>query len=575
MKRMATKVLFSSLGLLFFLFASLVRVDGALVIKGTPEINDLWVQDGLVDDATPMKLFIALKEQNVDLVEQQLSKTSDPNSSEYGKHMSFEELTALTGATPEQIKAVTAWLEAHDIEYEVTPSRSFVRVQTTARSVSNLLKCNLRYFKSVVSSSSSSKRVIRCMDPYLVPEEIDPMIDFIAPIHGFPRLVTKAKASRGVESSSSSVSRSHPVEVTPDVLRTLYNVTLPLTNMNVNNTQGVFESGDNFSPNDLQKFFTNYAPALEGQEITRYLGNEKNKPDGRMEGEATLDVEYIMAMGSFAPTYYYAYDNTSDIFELFYEYVVTLANDPNPPLVHSISYGDYGGHYPLEAVLRVSNEWMKLGARGITTFVASGDDGVGCDRRCNSFEFPYPSSPYITLVGGTVVRQNTTNDDMYEIAWGNGLGASSGGFSGDFSIPSWQSKQVAEYLKQPNLPTKYFNSSGRGLPDLSAPADDVLIIIHGSISPIGGTSCASPIVAGLFSMINGVRLQAGKSSVGFINPAIYQLSSENAAAFHDITEGSNPDGCCPGFPATKGWDAVTGLGTPNFGELLSYFSRLP
>jgi len=60
---------------------------------------------------------------------------------------------------------------------------------------------------------------------------------------------------------------------------------------------------------------------------------------------------------------------------------------------------------------------------------------------------------------------------MYEIAWGNGLGASSGGFSGDFPIPSWQAKQVAEYLKQPNLPTKYFNGSGRGLPDISAPGN--------------------------------------------------------------------------------------------------------
>jgi len=562
--------------LLLVLVLSVAHINSELVVKGTPEITDLWVQTDEVHETTPMKLFIALKERNIDLVEERLlSETSNPKSPKYGKHMSFEELTALTGATPEQIKAVAAWLEAHDIEYEVTPSRSFIRVRTTAGRVSNLLKCNLRYFKSV-AGSSSSKRVIRCADSYLVPEEIDPLIDFIAPIHGFPRIVTKAKASRGaLSSSATSVSISHPVEVTPDVVRQLYNVTLALTDMHVNNTQAVFESGDNFNPNDVQKFFSTYAPALEGQEIAGYRGSEKNRPNGGEEGEAILDVEYIMTMGSFAPTYYYAYDNTSDIFELFYEYVVAIANDPNPPLVHSISYGQYGGHYPLQAVLRVSNEWMKLGARGITTFVASGDDGVGCDRRCNAFEFPYPSSPYITLVGGTVVRQNSSDDEMYEIAWGNGLGASSGGFSNDFSRPTWQAKQVDDYLQQPNLPTKYFNGTGRGLPDLSAPADEVMIVIHGSISPIGGTSCASPMVAGLFSMINGARLQAGKSSVGFINPAIYQLSSENAAAFHDITEGSNPDGCCPGFPATKGWDAVTGLGTPNFGELLSYFTKLP
>lgn len=56
--------------------------------------------------------------------------------------------------------------------------------------------------------------------------------------------------------------------------------------------------------------------------------------------------------------------------------------------------------------MRVSNEWMKLGSRGLTVLVASGDDGVGCNDWCSSFEFPYPSSPWITLVGATQVHQD-------------------------------------------------------------------------------------------------------------------------------------------------------------------------
>jgi tripeptidyl-peptidase-1 len=71
--------------------------------------------------------------------------------------------------------------------------------------------------------------------------------------------------------------------------------------------------------------------------------------------------------------------------------------------------------------------------------------------------------------------------------------------------------------------------------------------MQGSQTPIGGTSCSAPIVAGLFSLINGVRLKAGKTSVGFINPAIYTLNSQNPNAFYDVTQGSNPDGSCPGF----------------------------
>jgi subtilase family serine protease len=100
------------------------------------------------------------------------------------------------------------------------------------------------------------------------------------------------------------------------------------------------------------------------------------------------------------------------------------------------SYGDYGADYPIAEVMRysrsfslslsqclklllhallshlqlaftrVSNEWMKLGARGITVVVASGDDGVGCNAKCSAFEFPYPSSPWITLVSSTQVHQD-------------------------------------------------------------------------------------------------------------------------------------------------------------------------
>jgi hypothetical protein len=102
---------------------------------------------------------------------------------------------------------------------------------------------------------------------------------------------------------------------------------------------------------------------LQGQKILKHLGNEQNDPTNPGEGEAILDVEYIMSIGSFAPTYYYAYDDSDDVIKLFLEYAMDLANDPKPPLIHSISYGEYGGNYPIEHVLRVSNEWMKLGSK--------------------------------------------------------------------------------------------------------------------------------------------------------------------------------------------------------------------
>lgn len=85
---------------------------------------------------------------------------------------------------------------------------------------------------------------------------------------------------------------------------------------------------------------------------------------------------------------------------------------------------------------------------------------------------------------------------------------------------------------------------------------------------VSGTSCASPTAAGVFGLLNDVRKQAGKKPLGFLNPFIYQ----NAAAFNDITRGGNtgcPSTALQGFPAVAGWDAVTGMGTPNYQALKS------
>jgi tripeptidyl-peptidase-1 len=78
-------------------------------------------------------------------------------------------------------------------------------------------------------------------------------------------------------------------------------------------------------------------------------------------------------------------------------------------------------------------------------------------------------------------------------------------------------------------------------------------------------------VASIIALINNARLDAGKGPVGFINPVIYA----NPQAFNDITSGSNSGCGTNGFNATKGWDPVTGLGTPDYEKLLKVFMELP
>jgi tripeptidyl-peptidase-1 len=139
-------------------------------------------------------------------------------------------------------------------------------------------------------------------------------------------------------------------------------------------------------------------------------------------------------------------------------------------------------------------------------------------------------------------------------------GLSSGGFSNYFPTPDYQAGAVQGYLSTltpDNFATLYvgvnlFNASGRGFPDVAAYGENVTIITGGQLAPVAGTSCATLIAA-------------GRSPLGFLNPWLYA----NAHGLTDITDGSNPGCGTMGFPASVGWDPVTGLGSPDFESLLA------
>lgn len=88
---------------------------------------------------------------------------------------------------------------------------------------------------------------------------------------------------------------------------------------------------------------------------------------------------------------------------------------------------------------------------------------------------------------------------------------------------------------------------------------------------VGGTSASAPIFASIISLINEERLRCNKTTVGFLNPTIYKYPE----MFNDVTVGSNPGCGTKGFPASKGWDPVTGMGTPNYEKMKKVFLALP
>jgi len=214
----------------------------------------------------------------------------------------------------------------------------------------------------------------------------------------------------------------------------------------------------------------------------------------------------------------------------------------------------------------------------------------------------YPcSSPYVTCVSSTTIGPDASTKGLtsppicdmgYDCATSNHEEpcqtnntyfkyTTGGGFALWASRPSYQSQVVNAYLNSSTPfppPSKFMSKANRGYPDVSACGARILYYDNG-FGIVEGTSAATPIFAGVVSLLNEYRLNNGKTPLGFLNPTLYTMAAANPKAFNDIVGGTNRctlGKCCRyGYYAVQGWDAVSGLGSPNYLEMLSYIQTLP
>ncbi len=199
-------------------------------------------------------------------------------------------------------------------------------------------------------------------------------------------------------------------------------------------------------------------------------------------------------------------------------------------------------------------------AEGITVFAASGDCGSADGTSGVSTNYP-ASDPFVTGVGGTVLQVSDSGAYEAETAWeGNSTGAvspgctnqgGSGGGYAPFPAPWWQEG-----------PGVVRSIPYRGVPDVSADAATPVEVYYHSVSiSVGGTSLSSPLWAGFAAL----GVQYAGENLGSLSPQLYSIlrSPTYDRIFHDVTAGSNG-----AYSAGVGWDPVTGIGTPNVGQLV-------
>ena len=240
----------------------------------------------------------------------------------------------------------------------------------------------------------------------------------------------------------------------------------------------------------------------------------------------------------------------------------------NLPQIISSSYGDDEQTVPENYAKKVCNQFMQLGAKGVSFLCASGDNGVGATGDCftndgrNAATFlpSFPDGcPFVTSVGGT----KNFNPEVAAYDPRNGF-ASGGGFSNYFERPNYQNQGnvITKYIN--GLKGQYnglYNPLGRAYPDIAAQSQSFITVWNGSIVLLDGTSASTPTAAAILTLVNDALVNAGKPVLGFLNPWLYRIGYQ---AFSDITGGSSIGCGGSGFPATTGWDAVTGFGTPFF-----------
>lgn len=538
------------------------------------------LKDAAPSDMT-IDMHIGLKEENLAKLEQIAYAVSNPDDASYGKHLSKQEIDAMTAPTQETVDAVSKWLSSHGVEAGNVES-GFLKVRVSVDTAQKML--NTKY--NVYHNADQNRLTVRTTE-YSVPAYVHDAISTIQPTTLFTDFgMRQARNLDGLAKRAAEAHVPHDLKVggvkecvngtTPACMRANYGITGYTPTDKTSLAITGFLNQDP-STDDLSKYLKNFTSLPTDLKYTvETINNGVNNNKGT--GEANLDTQIMMALTHPIHNVYYSTGGSPPFIddeslqgnnsnEPYLDWVNHVLAQTELPLTISNSYGDNEQTVPKDYADKVCSQFMKLAARGVSLLISSGDDGVagGGNRNCYKNDgkrteaflpsFP-PSCPWVTAVGGTV---NYGTEEAGEPDGG-------GGFSNYYARPEYQKGEVSRYVGslRDSFPNMY-NKTGRAYPDISANYREFPIYLNGQLRYTGGTSAAAPLAASIIALLNDYRVANGKAPLGFLNPFLYKNS---VRGIRDIRLGGNID--ChlnPAFPAKYGWDASTGLGVPDFAKL--------
>ncbi len=331
-------------------------------------------------------------------------------------------------------------------------------------------------------------------------------------------------------------------------------------------TIAIIELGGGYNASDLSTYFGGLG--LPTPSVTAVgVDGGSNSPGQAADGEVELDIEVAGAVAPGAAQVVYFAPNTD---QGFVDAISDAVHATPAPIVVSISWGGPENSWAAQSMTAMDDAIADAAVLGTTVTVAAGDNGSSDDPNNPNgpvqVDFP-ASSPHALACGGTELTGNTSTYTITsEVVWNeiaNNEGATGGGVSAVYPLPSWQVNAGV-----PLSASGTATSPGRGVPDVAGNADPVTgyqVIVDGNPEPVGGTSAVAPLWAGLIARL----AQATGKKFGLLQPLIYAgaLPGTDVPGFNDIVSGNNG-----AYSAGPGWDPCTGLGSPDGQALLSRLS---
>jgi subtilase family serine protease len=330
--------------------------------------------------------------------------------------------------------------------------------------------------------------------------------------------------------------------------------------INLVEIDGVYES-------DLQTYF-----ACLNHPLPNFI-NVDGSPNSAV-GESTMDVELVasLAPGANINVYQTYASNYASVWTRVNDELNQIDQNAHAGDVVSISLGGVESAFSPQDMKAISASIDRLTEIDhMTVFVSSGDCGAYADGVYQSpagptVDFP-ASAQWSVAVGGTLLSTDQKGNRIGETVWSdssdtsacNNFWGSGGGISSFIPQPQWQT-------------TDGVNTSNgyRQVPDISAIATNVGVLIHGQVVSSGGTSAAAPVWAAGFVLVNQA-LERTKGVYAFGPDTFYSVAthSNGMAPYFDVTQGDNLY-----YSASPGWDYATGWGSPNLADVYKVLETL-